>query len=259
MQQIENASTNTAEWQALPNDRIGAALQKYFPLADPQGGNSGYGNQWSRLIGIRYGTIAPGLFQAINNGNTINMMLATVDETIEGEVVKKFTILFNTGGVFYGPDSADPLQGWFYDTTPVSTSNDLVARYGISPNLVNHLSNNYLAFPFDLGSLFYSWANNRQNPNWGRSWVRATNYPISFTDDNYKSLQALLRNESIITIRLGLSPGSLTLNEEMFSLILEIDNSQVPTPDPDPLPRLATINYLDFVGASPPLSPGSTT
>ena len=237
------------EWKELEDSSLSRVFKVYNV---PNGGNSassgqpGFPDQWSRIMGIDYGTVSGDFYNIVkNNPNAVVIMhLAVADNN--------FLVVFEVQGTssqFYVSDLSD--HGRFYDinSTPERT---LVPYYGISGELANQLSYNWLVWPHMVSDLFYALAHiegetgRAQDKRGFLCPVRAHRYYID--GYNLAVLKLILTPETTIKLKFGVNIADLLIDEDMFTLVLEVDPSGTGTSDK---------TYLDFVGACPPTCPQS--
>ncbi|NEQ50635.1 MAG: hypothetical protein F6K11_10955 [Leptolyngbya sp. SIO3F4] len=245
-------------WKERPADQINNLFQVFIETPTPNNrfqSNSGYPNQWSRILGIDYGNVSSQLVSAFQDLNTpISMHLAVV--------ANRFTVIWSSGSdanlTYYG---VDPVNGGrILDIQDAPTRNADHAHRGISIELRNQLAYNWLVSPYTVSDLFHTLtfpdyltdtSQRRRIRNTGEQClVRAHSYPI--LGGNRAILKELadhghISNASFIRIRFGVNPSDKFLDKDLFTLIVELipNNAQGE-------PNEATANFLDFVGACPP-------
>ena len=260
------------EWAKCEDKDIEACFQRFN-----NGGDVTHAGQFERLYGIDFGEAGKEFYsfvQGMRDKSSLAMSLGVQD---------KFKVMFETSDgkdqSFYESDQEnDGLMFHSHEAAPVGTVEPVRKRYGILPVVRDHLCVNWFGLlPSDIHEKFLAMEPTQKIDNlaekyegaqissstlkkiiselsdpFNRVAVRAKKYPV--TGYNLEVLKKILLPESKISVSFGIVPADFYYNDDLFTIILEIDNRNVDkgriTEDGDG----GTTN-LDFVGACPPACP----
>lgn len=224
--------------------RQDVGVNQVFQVYDvDNGGNSGYPNQWSRILGIDFGIIHTDFLKALKGNAEIHMNLGIRDN--------QFTVVFESteGGESTYFMSSLKDDGRVFDIANMP-ARPFGRIYGISTELRNQLAYNWLVIPPSIIELFYSLAPKRgkgvpSDPVGNTSLVRVHHYLV--VGKNREVLrQAFVNKDTRVSVRFGANLTDKNLNRDTFTLILEISNEV----DTD------SNTFLEFVQACPPFCGG---
>lgn len=234
--EVSIVKENIISWQKFQFSQITDLFHQYFPKGNAA--NTGYGNQFSRLLGIDFGQIHNDFKFFIKELNTENIGSKSVAMVNAVKAGSKFTLYFETKdetGVTYYESSIES-SPQVYNVLP-DVSRSLNKRYGVSSELRNQFVYNWALSPASiLGDLFYTRAIPKSisddflaetvNTAFPRneSLVRAEKYHIR--GENLRVLKALIEESEInhknIGIRFGVNPSDFLVGTDMFTMIVEL-------------------------------------
>lgn len=253
-----NALEHMGEWMKCEDREIARCFQR-LPIDD----TPDFEKQYERLYGINFGKIDSKLLAFIENYNkddnhkSLAMSLAVSDQAFtvylearSGDDYQYFESSETDNGRTYLSNEA---KKWHQD-------DPLRKRYGILPVVRNHLCVNWFAQkPSNIHELFlalkFTPSSSKQvniseiTDPFYRVAVRARKYPI--VDYNLDALKKVVASGSNIAVTFGMNPADYYYNDDLFTVILEVDNSNVEKDliyeDGD-----EGTTFLDFVHACPP-------
>lgn len=231
-------------------------------------GAMGHENQYCRLTGIDFGLVPEDFRKEVhsianNEGGRVTMELA-IEEGV-------FMVYFKTTspskgkdvGTYWIPSLEPGEKTHLYGVAPVP-HRSVTPRLGVSTDLRNQFIANWVTLPFFLvGDLFYSMLDGQQvEPrqfNRNRAWARAMRYNIS--GDNLTAFHELLKGDSGnkgIRLRFGANLSDVMLGEDLFTILIEVDDNYANTRGRFILNNALTealeeTTYLEYVGGCPPL------
>lgn len=241
MQPIPKPSSAINSWKnAKPSDLSGIFFKQDVPSEDGIQGNTGYPNQFSRILGIDFGIVHEDFMAFLSkkqhNDPKMRKNLFMVLASNNGEFNIYFEAIDPTG------DSGKQIQYFESDLTNGGRSYSILpepertvnSRYGVSSELRNQFVYNWQVSPESIiGDFFYGRAlpvpvtsNVLSGALAGLAFprfeglVRVHKYIIA--DQNLDALTKIVNSKSNISISLGVNSADLLISRDLFTLILEV-------------------------------------
>ncbi|MCE7993437.1 MAG: hypothetical protein HEP71_15730 [Roseivirga sp.] len=181
----------------------------------------------------------------VDQGDFVNIFFELVNVTKDGTNKESEAIM-----ACYGISKV--LNDSYEYGAPELIPNEGKAGMGVSNDLVRLLSNNWLRVPPAARSiLFYSTQTEKGPENLDKRYVvRTKRYFIN--KEHAKIMHDFIKPDSEFRILFGANPADFLMDEDIFTPIIEINNSESAERDH----TRKQVEYLEFVQACPPFCGG---
>lgn len=242
-----DVSETITRWKRITDEQIDSIFRAF--VEDETKSFSGYGEQYNKILGIKFGQIHEQFYRDLKTHQSediaVIMHLAVEDDKINVVLESSIKGGKSDRGTTHYITSHEQDNGFFFKVSDEKVKKE-VPKLGISIELVEQLKFNWITSTLRLRDLFYSFkkrkgAISNEDIKMNYCWLRAHRFVMEKHHiDIFKTLFEQNKLDSLnLTLHFGLNYADFMISEELFSLIIEIDNGEHKT-------------FMDFVKACPP-------